>query len=139
LRDYYWENIKHYAVKFKKTWVNEGYSMLIDWKSKYYKDVKSSQLTYKFNVILVKRISGCVYVEISNYKIYRRWKELRTSKTIFVRYQEFFFRYWGLNSGPTTRATLLAFLMKGVFEIGSLELFSRLASNCSPPDLCLLS
>jgi hypothetical protein len=40
--------------------------------------------------------------------------------------------------GPTPCATPPALLVLGIFEIGLTNYLPRLASNCDPPDLCLL-
>jgi hypothetical protein len=37
----------------------------------------------------------------------------------------FFFRYWGLNSGPNLESLHQLFFVMGFFKIGSLELFAR--------------
>jgi hypothetical protein len=58
-----------------------------------------------------------------------------------------FFAVLGLNSGPhacqagavSLESLLQYFFILVIFEIGSQNYLPRLASNCDPPALCLLS
>jgi hypothetical protein len=52
---------------------------------------------------------------------------------------DFYLLYQGLNSRPTPWTTLPALFVLGIVKLGPGELLPRLASNCDPPDLCLLS
>jgi hypothetical protein len=65
---------------------------------------------------------------------------VRQVLALYLKFTPLFFVlwYWGLNSGPMPRATLL-FVMGFFLRYCLTNYLSRLALNSDPPDLCLLS
>jgi hypothetical protein len=54
-------------------------------------------------------------------------------------YAVLFFPFWNLSSEPTPGTTLPVLFCDGFFQWGLANYLPGLASNCDPPDFCLLN